>query len=74
MREDKNPKGWNEKRLEKALADVTYSYNHTKSTAHGFTPSSFNFPEFDPELRLRLYKKRKIERFEDFYTEKLRLH
>ena len=74
MREDKNPKGWTEKRLEKALADVTYSYNHTKSTAHGFTPASCNFPEFDPELRLRLYKERKIERFEDFYTEKLRLH
>ena len=74
MREDKNPQGWTPKRLEKALADVTHSFNHTKNSATGFTPASCNFPEFDPELRLRLYKDRKIEKFEDFYTETLRLH
>ena len=74
MREDKNPNGWTEKRFEKALADATYSYNHTTNSATGMTPASCNFPEFDPELRLRLYKDRKIEKFEDFYTETLRLH
>ena len=74
MREDKNPNGWTEKRFEKALADATYSYNHTNNFATGMTPASCNFPEFDPELRLRLYKDRKIEKFEDFYTETLRLH
>ena len=74
MRVAKNPNGWTEKRLEKALADVTKSYNLTKNKATGFAPATCNFPEYDPVLRRKLYKEKKIERFEDFYTEKLRLH
>ena len=74
MRQDTNQKGWTEKRLEYALAEATHSYNHATNSATGFTPASSNFPEFDPELRRRLYGDRKIEKFEDFYTETLRLH
>ena len=74
LMENKNDNEWTEKRLERALADVTYSYNNTKNSKTGFTPASCNFPEFDPELRRRLYKEQKIERFEDLYTETLRLH
>ena len=74
LMENKNNNEWTEKRLERALADVTYSYNNTKNSKTGFTPASCNFPEFDPELRRRLYKEQKIERFEDLYTETLRLH
>ena len=63
--ENKNDNEWTEKRLERALADVTYSYNNTKNSKTGFTPASCNFPEFDPELRRRLYKEQKIERFDN---------
>ena len=74
MRQDKRPEGWTEKRLEKVLADATESYNSTKNSATGFAPKDCNSPEFDPELRLRLYKDHKIEPFEAFYTETLKLH
>ena len=74
LRYNKNGKKWTEKRLEKALADVVYSYNHSVSSSHGMTPASCNYPEFDPELRLRLYGERKLQRFEDFYEETLNLH
>ena len=71
----KNEKGrkWSQKRLEKALKDVTYSYNHTVNS-HGFKPAVCNDSRFDPELRLRNYgPKAKPKRFEDFYTEQLKL-
>ena len=74
MRMDKNPTGWTEKRLKVALADMVKSYNNTKNSKTGLTPASCNFPEFVPILREKLYGDRKIEKFEDFYTEKLRLH
>ena len=74
MRQDKRPEGWTEKRLEKVLADATESYNSTKNSATGIAPKDCNSPEFDPELRLRLYKDHKIEPFEAFYTETLKLH
>ena len=38
------------------------------------TPALCNFFEFDPELRSRLYKDRKIERFKDICTDTLRKH
>ena len=71
MRKDQNE--WTEKRLQAALKDVTNSYNNTVNR-HGFKPASVNSPEFDPFLREKLYgKDTKLERFETFYNEQLRL-
>ena len=59
--------------MQAALKDVTNSYNNTVNR-HGFKPASVNSPEFDPFLREKLYgKDTKLERFETFYNEQLRL-
>ena len=60
--------------MKSALANALYSINHTKNSAHQMTPALCNFFEFDPELRSRLYKDRKIERFKDICTDTLRKH
>ena len=70
-----NRGGWSERKLEKALKDVTESYNNTVSSSHGFTPSSVNFSWADPMVREALYGKQgKLQPFEDFYKEKLADH
>ena len=71
MRND--PRPWTEKRFESALKDVCTSYNSTPNS-HGFAPASVNSPEYDPVLREKLYgKDAKLQRFEKFYTEQLKL-
>ena len=72
--EEEDQVNWSEKKLEAALKDVVYSYNHVSSSSHGFQPAAVNSPEFDPILREKLYgEDYRIQRFEDFYTEQLKL-
>ena len=74
MRTNLKSAAWSPRRLEEALEDVTASYNNTPSSSHGFKPAECNFPEFDPELRLRLYGPDSLERFETLYTQTLKRH
>ena len=75
LRKSEDNKIWTPKQLQILLADVIQSYNMTVSTSHNFRPHDVNFPQFDPELRLRLYgPNKKIESFDVFYTEQLKLH
>ena len=56
----------------RGFRDVTYNYNHTKSTAHHRVPAMVNHPQYDPELRKALYgKDAKLHPFADFYHEAL---
>ena len=74
LRKNEPRGGWTEKKLERALKDVTYSYNHTVSSSHGRTPISVNSPLFDPFLREALYGPRaKLQPFDVFYREQLKL-
>ena len=74
LRNNEPRSGWTDKKLERALEDVTYSYNHTESSSHKITPISVNSPLFDPFLREALYGPRaKLQPFETFYKEQLKL-
>ena len=48
LRKNEPRSGWTKKKLERALVDLTYSYNHTISSSHQRTPASVNSPLFDP--------------------------
>ena len=72
MRKQQPPRGWTQYKLENLLRDVTYNYNHIKSTAHHRVPAMVNHPQYDPELKKALYgKDAKLQPFEDFYHEAL---
>lgn len=58
--------------LSRLLDQVTASYNNT-SNKHNFTPASVNSEEFDPFLRSVLYPNHKVQPFEDFLAEQLKL-
>ena len=74
LRKNEPRSGWTEKKLERALSDVTYSYNNTVSSSHGRTPASVNSSLFDPFLREALYgHQAKLQPFEVFYKEQLKL-
>ena len=73
LRKNEPGSGWTDKKLERALQDLVYSYNHTVSSSHGRTPISVNSPMFDPFLREALYGPLKLEPFEKFYKEQLKL-
>ena len=74
MRKNEDGKVWSQKRLVRALHDVTYSYNHTVSSSHGMIPAEVNSSKYDAELRLKLYGPQvKLKRFESFYFEQLKL-
>ena len=73
LRKNEPRSGWTPKKLEQALKDVTYSYNHTVSSSHGRTPISVNSPMFDPFLREALYGHQPLQPFEVFYKEQLKL-
>ena len=73
MRLNHEGKPWTYGRLVKALQAACLSYNQTTNSKN-FKPADVNDSRFDPELRRRLYgPQAKLRRFEDIYTEQLRL-
>ena len=73
LRKNKPRSGWTDKKLEVALKDLVHSYNNTVSSSHGRTPISVNSPKFDPFLRDKLYGTQRIESFEQFFKEQMKL-
>ena len=73
LRKNEPRSGWTDKKLERALQDLVYSYNHTVSSSHGRSPISVNSPKFDPFLREALYGPQQLEPFDVFYKEQLKL-
>ena len=70
----KNEPRRTDKKLERALQDVVYSYNHTFSSSHQRTPASVNSSMFDPFLQEALYgAQNHLQLFEVFYKEQLKL-
>ena len=74
LRKNEPRSGWTDKKLERALQDVVYSYNHTFSSSHQRTPASVNSSMFDPFLQEALYgAQNHLQLFEVFYKEQLKL-
>lgn len=67
-----HPEDFSDGRRRSILEETTKSINHTR-TVHDLVPAEVNSPIFDPFLRAKLYPHTKIQPFEKFLTEQLRL-
>lgn len=69
----KHPEDYSDGRRRDILQEATHSINNTVSSSHGRTPAQVNSPMMDPFLRKVLYPNHKIQPFDVFLTEQLKL-